>query len=155
MEQNVRPQVGVVGCGYWGMNLVRNFYKLGALGAICDSDPHRLNGLRQSYPVTTTNRFEELLATPDLQAVVIAAPAVQHFALAKQAMLAGKDVFVEKPLALRVEDGEELLQLARRHARVLMVGHLLHYHPAIVALRTMIKDGELGRIEYISSSRLN
>lgn len=155
MTPDVLPKVGVVGCGYWGKNLVRNFYELHALAAICDSDPHRLNELLQSYPITATTRFDELLAIPGLQGVVIAAPAAQHFALAKQAMLAGKDVFVEKPLALRVEDGEELLQLARRHARVLMVGHLLHYHPAIVALRTMIKDGELGRIEYISSSRLN
>ena len=155
MTPHVLPKVGVVGSGYWGKNLVRNFSELGALVAVCDSDPLRLEEMRQSYSVATTTRFEELLAIPEMQAVVIAAPAAQHFALAKQAMLAGKDVFVEKPLALRVQDGEELLQLAKRHDRVLMVGHLLHYHPAIITLRTMIKDGELGRIEYISSSRLN
>jgi len=99
--------------------------------------------------------FDDLLAMPDLHAVAIAAPAAQHFSLARKALLAGKDVFVEKPLALRVEDGAELIELARRTSRILMVGHLLHYHPAIVALRRMIREGELGRIEYISSSRLN
>ena len=147
--------VGVTGCGYWGKNLVRVFAEIGSLGAICDADPARLAELRLSYNVPGTERFEEMLAMPDIRAVVIAAPAAQHFALAKQALLAGKDVLVEKPLALRVEDGEELVTLARRQSRILMVGHLLHYHPAIEALRRMVRDGELGRIEYISSSRLN
>jgi UDP-2-acetamido-3-amino-2,3-dideoxy-glucuronate N-acetyltransferase len=155
MIQGELPGVGVVGCGYWGKNLVRNFSELESLAAICDSDPRRLEELRRLHPVAITSRFEELLAMPNVQAVVIAVPAAQHFALAKEALLAGKDVFVEKPLALRLDDGEELVQLAKRHSRILMVGHLLHYHPAIVTLRTLIKDGDLGRIEYISSSRLN
>ena len=148
-------KVGVVGCGYWGKNLVRVFSEIGSLGAICDSDSARVAELCRSYNVPATERFGEILAMPEIQALVIAAPAAQHFTLAKQAMLAGKDVLVEKPLALRVEDGEELLELARRQCSILMVGHLLHYHPAVVALRRMIRDGELGRIEYISSSRLN
>jgi UDP-2-acetamido-3-amino-2,3-dideoxy-glucuronate N-acetyltransferase len=149
------PKVAVVGCGYWGKNLVRNFSELQSLAAICDSDAARLQELRQSFSVPATQCFEEILARPEIDGVVIAAPAAQHFVLAKQALLAGKDVFVEKPLALRVEDGEELVHLAQRHSRILMVGHLLHYHPAIIALRRMIREGELGRIEYISSSRLN
>lgn len=155
MSQTLSIKVGVVGCGYWGKNLVRVFSETESLGAICDADPVRLAELGRSYNVPGTERFEDLLTMPEIQAVVIAAPAAQHFALAKQSMLAGKDVFVEKPLALRVEDGEELVELARRQSRILMVGHLLHYHPAVVALRRMIRDGDLGRIEYISSSRLN
>ena len=149
------PGVAVVGFGYWGKNLARVFSEIGSLIAIADSDPAKLLDAGRSYNVSTTGRFEEILAMPGVDAVVIAAPAARHFSLAKQALEAGKDVFVEKPLALRVEDGEDLVTLARRQSRILMVGHLLHYHPAVVALRRMIRDGELGRIEYISSSRLN
>jgi UDP-2-acetamido-3-amino-2,3-dideoxy-glucuronate N-acetyltransferase len=149
------PHVGVVGCGYWGKNLVRNFHELGALEAICDVDAVRLESLRQTYSVVATDRFEDLLRMPQIDAIAIAAPAVEHFDLAKRAMLAGKDVFVEKPLALRTDQGEELVALARTHARILMVGHILHYHPAIVELRRLVQAGELGRVEYISSSRLN
>src|SRR5580704_4283797 len=155
MIHNKLPKVAVVGCGYWGKNLVRNFSELQSLAAICNSDAARLQELQQSFSVPATQCFEEILARTEIDGVVIAAPAAQHFVLAKQALLAGKDVFVEKPLALRVEDGEELVHLAQRHSRILMVGHLLHYHPAIIALRRMIREGELGRIEYISSSRLN
>jgi len=151
--ENVR--VGVVGCGYWGRNLVRNFHKLGALAAVCDVDAGTLEEVRRTYSVFVTDRYEELLGMPELHAVVIAAPAARHYELAKKALLRGKDAFVEKPLALRLEEGSELVDIARRHSRVLMVGHLLHYHPAIAELRRMIEVGELGRVEYISSSRLN
>ena len=149
------PKIGVVGCGYWGRNLVRNFHELGSLAAVCDSDLARLEEMQQAYGVSGYQKFEDMLALPEIQAVAIAAPAARHFELAKRAMLAGRDVFVEKPLALRVEEGEELVELAQRKARVLMVGHLLHYHPAIVELRRMLQEGELGKVEYISSSRLN
>jgi UDP-2-acetamido-3-amino-2,3-dideoxy-glucuronate N-acetyltransferase len=148
-------RVAVVGCGHWGKNLVRAFSEIGALGALCDTDADRIQSLQKAYQVPATTRFEDLLAMADVQAVAIAAPAAQHYSLARRALLAGKDVFVEKPLALRIEDGSELIDLARRTSRILMVGHLLHYHPAVVALRHMIRQGELGRIEYISSSRLN
>jgi UDP-2-acetamido-3-amino-2,3-dideoxy-glucuronate N-acetyltransferase len=155
MIKRESAKVGVIGCGYWGKNLVRVFSELGSLGAICDSDTAVLEALRAKYAVPATTQWEEILSDPDLPAVVIAAPAEHHFALARKALQAGKDVFVEKPLALHVKDGEELLKLARRNSRILMVGHLLHYHPAVVALHRMIRDGELGRIEYITSSRLN
>lgn len=147
--------IGVVGCGYWGRNLVRNFHELGSLVAVCDNDAARLEEMRKKYSVVATQSFEDLLAMPQVNSVVIAAPAAQHYELAKKAMLAGKDVFVEKPLALRVEEGEELVDLAKKHSRILMVGHLLHYHPAVVELRRLICEGELGKVEYISSSRLN
>jgi UDP-2-acetamido-3-amino-2,3-dideoxy-glucuronate N-acetyltransferase len=155
MIRSDSPKVGVVGCGYWGKNLVRVFSELGSLAAIYDSDQSRLAELKESFGVIAAETYEDLLANAEIEAVVIAAPAAEHFSLAKRAILAGKDVFVEKPLALRVEDGEELVELAKRHSRVLMVGHLLHYHPAIMRLSQLIRDGELGRIEYISSSRLN
>lgn len=155
MELQQKVRAGVVGCGYWGKNLVRNFSELGSLAAICDSDPQRLNELKEKYSVPGYPGLEEMLALPELQAVVVAAPASQHYAIAKKALLAGKDVFVEKPLALRIEDGEELVELANRHSRILMVGHLLHYHPAITELKRLVQCGELGRVEYISSSRLN
>lgn len=149
------PKVGLVGCGYWGRNLARNFAELGSLHTVCDVQRSRLDEIAGAYSVAKTHRFEEMLAKSEIQAVAIASPAVLHFELAKKAILAGKDVFVEKPLALRIEEGEELLALAKKHSRVLMVGHLLHYHPAVIELRRMLQAGELGKIEYITSSRLN
>jgi len=153
-EQRV-PRVVVVGCGYWGQNLVRNFAQLGALAAVCDADPVKLQKLPVGDDVLKVSRIEDVLARPEIEGVVIAAPAAQHFSLARKSLLAGKDVFVEKPLALQLADGNELVELARKQGRILMVGHLLHYHPAIAELRRMLHAGELGRVEYISSSRLN
>jgi UDP-2-acetamido-3-amino-2,3-dideoxy-glucuronate N-acetyltransferase len=155
MEVQRALGVGVVGCGYWGKNLVRNFHELGGLAAVCDTETGRLQEMRQKYSVPATSQVAELLEMPEVRALAIAAPAAQHYAIAKKALLAGKDVFVEKPLALRTQDGEELVELAKRHSRILMVGHLLHYHPAISELKRLVKSGELGKVEYISSSRLN
>jgi len=126
------PSVAVAGCGYWGKNLVRNFHELGSLKAMSDVDESRLETLASVYHVETSSCFSKLLSNPEIQAVAIATPAALHFELAKKAMLAGKDVFVEKPLALRVEEGEELVEIARKHERVLMVGHILYYHPAVM-----------------------
>lgn len=152
---NSYPLIGVAGCGPWGRNLVRNFHELGSLAAVCDPDDARLDEMRRIYPVRAVSRFDELLAIPDVSAISIAAPAARHFELARKALLAGKDVLVEKPLALSPDEGQELADLARKRTRILMVGHLLQYHPAIVELRRLLHAGELGRIEYISSSRLN
>lgn len=150
-----RSFVGVVGCGYWGRNLVRNFHELGYLRAVYDVDVARMEEMRRCYGVPGTTSLDEMLAAPHVRAVAIAAPAAKHFDLAKSALLANKHVMVEKPLALRVEEGEELVGLARSRGRILMVGHLLQYHPAITTLRRLLHEGELGKIEYISSSRLN
>lgn len=155
MEETATPTLGVVGCGYWGQNLVRNFCELGALAAVCDTEQSRLDEVTEKYQVAVTRRFDDFLTRSEIQAIAIAAPAAQHFELAKKALLAGKDVFVEKPLALHVEEGEQLVELAQEKSRVLMVGHLLHYHPAIIELRRILRAGELGKVEYISSSRLN
>ena len=155
MDALNRIGVGVVGCGYWGKNLVRNFSELGALRVVCDMDQVRAQELATKYSVSSCTSFTELLDRPDVDAVVIAAPAAEHFALAKKAMLAGKDVFVEKPLALNVNEGTELADLSVATGRILMVGHLLHYHPAIKKLKELIRQGVLGKLEYIYSSRLN
>jgi len=149
------PKVAVVGCGYWGKNLVRNFYELGSLEAICDVGAAQLDALHKQYPVTATNTFDELLSIKGIEGIVIAAPASQHHRLAKKALLADKSVFVEKPLALTLDEGEELVELAQKRGRILMVGHLLQYHPAILEIARLLRAGEFGKIEYISSSRLN
>jgi UDP-2-acetamido-3-amino-2,3-dideoxy-glucuronate N-acetyltransferase len=149
------PRVAVIGCGFWGKNLVRNFHECGALEALCDVNEACLQELGEQYGVQSTRSVDELLAMPGIQGIVVGAPAAQHFQLAKLALLAGKDVFVEKPLALRVDEGQELVDLARERGRILMVGHLLQYHPAILELKRLVGAGELGKVLYIYSSRLN
>lgn len=152
----VTPRVAVIGTGYWGKNLVRNFHELGALGAICDSSEETLDRLAEAYPGSRpVNAYAEVLGDPSLSAVAIATPAETHANLVREALLAGKDVFVEKPLCLSLPTGEELVSLARDTGRVLMVGHLLWYHPAVLKLKELIDAGELGRIQYIYSNRLN
>jgi len=149
------PKVAVIGSGYWGKNLVRVFYGLGALACVCDVEQETLSRASQEYGVHTTQIFDETLQDESISAVVIAAPAVQHFDLTRRALLRGKDVFVEKPLALRAVDGRELVDLAAARHRILQVGHILEFHPAISELKRLISAGELGRIQYIYSSRLN
>jgi UDP-2-acetamido-3-amino-2,3-dideoxy-glucuronate N-acetyltransferase len=145
----------VVGCGQWGKNLVRTFHGLGALQWLCDSNPDALQQQARLAPgVQTTTRFDELLAS-DVQAIVLATPAALHYAGARAALRAGKDVFVEKPLALRYSEGSELVELADSLDRVLMVGHILQYHPAIARLHELVAREELGRLWYIYSNRLN
>ena len=148
--------VAVIGNGYWGKNLVRNFHELGALRCVCESVPARLADVQTKYPSVHTNSdFTEVLQDRSIHGVVIATPAVTHFRMAKQAMLTDKDVFVEKPLALSVAEGEELVRLADKLDRILMVGHILQYHPAVRRLKELIANGSLGRVEYVYSNRLN
>ena len=148
------PQVAVIGCGYWGKNLVRNFAELGALAAICDPDKGTAAQLSELYSVGAAS-LEQVLSDTAIAAVAIAAPAVQHAELARVALDAGKHVFVEKPLALTVRDAEAVCALARQRDRCLMVGHLLQYHPAFVKLRELVREGALGRLQYLYSNRLN
>ena len=148
--------VAVVGCGYRGKNLIRNFSQLGVLRIICDSNEESLKTQAALYPpVKATESIEDVLADPEIQAVVLATPAVMHFDQVKQALNAGKDVFVEKPLALHHYEGKELVELAKAHKRVLMVGHILEYHPAIALLKDILERGELGQVLYLYSNRLN
>ena len=150
------PRVAVVGSGYWGKNLVRNFHDLQALAAICDRDEDTLQALSEQYPgCRTVTSYAEILRDDTIQAVAIATPAESHGDLIREALLAGKDVCVEKPLCLSVPMGEALVALAREKGRILMVGHLLWYHPAVLKLKDLIDSGDLGRIHYIYSNRLN
>lgn len=150
----MKPKVALVGAGYWGKNLVRNFKELGVLYAICEANA--TNPLLKQYQdVKHIESFDALIADPAVDAVALATPAVMHFTMARKSILAGKDVFVEKPLALTVPEAEELVALADQHGRVLMVGHILQYHPAVLKLKELILNGDLGRIQYVYSNRLN
>ena len=148
--------IAVVGNGYWGRNLVRNFYELGALELLCDENPGVEAAVREKYPeVRFTRDYSQVLSDGAIAAVVLATPAVTHFEMARRALRAGKDVFVEKPLALKASEGAELVEMAARYGRILMVGHILRYHPAVRKLKEMIGSGALGRIQYLYSNRLN
>jgi UDP-2-acetamido-3-amino-2,3-dideoxy-glucuronate N-acetyltransferase len=148
--------IAVVGNGYWGRNLIRNFYDLGALGGICDSSADAETAARTRYPeIRLFCNYQDVLSAPEISAVVLATPAATHYALAKEALESGKDVLVEKPLSLHVFEAAELLELAHRHERILMVGHILQYHPAVRKLKELIQSGALGRIQYLYSNRLN
>jgi len=148
--------IAVIGSGYWGKNLIRVFWELGALHTICDVDGKKLEVFKNKYPdITTVLSYKGLLEDENISAVVIATPAVYHYKMAKEALLSNKDVFVEKPLSLEVREGGELAALAREKGRVLMVGHILQYHPAVIKLRELINKGDLGKIQYIYSNRLN
>ena len=148
------PCLAVVGCGHWGKNLVRNFAELGALAAVCDENPEVAGRLADQYR-TNARDWSSILADPAVQAVAIATPAVLHFSLAQAALEAGKHVFVEKPLALTTADAERLCDLSEQRGRQLMVGHLMHYHPAFLRLQSLVREGALGRLQYIYSNRLN
>ncbi len=152
----MEPRVAVLGCGHWGKNLVRNFHALGHLELVCDpSESARTAAQQVAQGVRVAANFDQALKDSSVTAVVIAAPAAIHYGLAKAALEAGKDVFVEKPLCLNVAEGEELVALAERVGKVLMVGHLLQYHPCVQALYTLVAAGDLGKLQYITSNRLN
>ena len=150
------PKVAVVGMGYWGKNLVRNFHDLGSLAVVCDEDAEREATVREKCPgAAFTTDYGAVLGDASVPAVVLATPAVTHYTFVSRALEAGKDVFVEKPLALTIKEGQALVQLADKSHRILMVGHILRYHAAVVKLNELIRAGELGRIQYLCSNRLN
>jgi UDP-2-acetamido-3-amino-2,3-dideoxy-glucuronate N-acetyltransferase len=155
-NKQYNKSIAVIGSGYWGKNLIRNFSELGALHTICENNPDSLKSFSRKYPdIQVTHAYIDVLNTPEINAVVLATPAETHYSLAKAALLAQKDVFVEKPLALKVEEGQDLVRIAKENSQILMVGHLLHYHPAIIKVKELLQAGELGRIQYIYSNRLN
>jgi predicted dehydrogenase len=148
--------VGLVGLGYWGPNLARNFDDLGALGALCDLDPELRVRFAARYPdARVYDDFGAMLADDALDAIVVATPVPTHYALAKQALEAGKHVFVEKPPAMRAAEMEELVTLAEECDLVLMPGHLLLYHPGIQKVKQLIDDGDLGDVYCIYGNRQN
>jgi predicted dehydrogenase len=155
-NQSTPPRVAVVGAGYWGINHVRNFYEMGALAMVCDNSAPSLTRIKERFPDARIEAdLKAALADPSVRGVVIATPAETHYRLARLAIESGKDVLVEKPLTLDVEEGERLIELAAARGRILMVGHLLEYHPAVLRLRQLIASGELGELRYIYSNRLN
>jgi predicted dehydrogenase len=159
MNNTQKPlQTGVVGCGYWGPNLVRNLRQAQdcELKVLCDTDEARLNHMRRLYPeVATTRRFEDLMEDPALDALIIATPVHLHFEMAKAALNTGKHVFIEKPIARTEAEAQELVSLADSNGLVLMVGHTFLFSPAVRRMKEIIDAGDIGHVQYISARRLN
>ena len=148
--------LGLIGGGYWGKNLIREFNYTGALHTICDINEDALKSYNEQYPnIQTTTVWDEVLENKEITAVCIALPAEMHYSFAKKSLLAGKDVYVEKPITLDAKEAEELVKIANNEDKILMVGHLLHYHPAIVKIKEMIQDGKIGKVKTIIANRLS
>lgn len=151
-------RVGVIGCGYWGPNLVRNFYKIKGceLVAVADLNPKRLEFIKALYPtLEATTNVQDLLNNPEIDAIAIATPISTHYELAKEALIKGKHVLVEKPLTATVAQGEELIELAGKNKRILMVDHTFIYCGPVRKVRELIDQGKLGEIYYFDSVRVN
>lgn len=156
MSEGRAVRVCVVGCGHWGKNLLRNFHQIGCLHGFFDAMAERRESFAAQYPAARAYQsYDEALGDPEIEGIVLATPAEEHAPMTIAALEAGKDVFVEKPMALTPEGGEEILETARRARRIVMVGHLLLYHPAVVAIEGLLASGELGKLEYIYSNRLS
>lgn len=148
--------IAVAGAGYWGKNLVRAFSEMGVLSSVCDIDIDKAQHLKERYPeIKFISNFKDVLEDESIKGIVIATPAVQHYRMARESLLCNKHVFIEKPMALNVKEGEELINLASQKNRILMIGHVLQYHSAIIKLKELISKGDLGKIQYIYSNRLN
>jgi predicted dehydrogenase len=148
--------LGIAGLGPWGANLARNFNDLARLAWVCDTGDARLEEAAARFPdARATTRLDELLEDEAVDAVVVATNVPTHAELARRALAAGKHVFVEKPMALRGDDAEELVALAEERALVLMPGHLLLYHPGVLKLKELVDGGELGEILYVYGNRVN
>ena len=150
--------VAVVGCGYWGPNLIRNFSALPECKVryVCDKDEKRLAHMKQLYPsVETTKDFEKIVGDKEVDAVVVATPVHLHYELAKKALQAGKHTFVEKPMTQTSEQSNELVQIAAKKKLTLMVGHTFIYSAPVRRIKEIVKSGDIGEIQYISSRRLN
>ena len=149
-------RIAVIGCGMWGRNIVRNFYNLNVLDTVCDIDDENLKKVTEQYPgVKTTKDFNEVLNNKNITAVAVVTPSHTHFKLVKAMLEAGKNVYVEKPISTVAQEARDLSELAHEKGLVLMVGHLLLYHPAVNRLKMLIEDGVLGDIVYAQSDRLN
>ena len=154
MNSNNNPKIAVVGCGYWGKNILRNLHEMNAVAVISDSNPDLLQSFTSQYALPGMS-FSEILQDKSIDAVIIATPAEQHYPMALESLRSGKHVYVEKPLALTEEQGIELCDRSAETGKLLMVGHLLQYHPVFLRVRELVKKGEAGRLQYIYSNRLN
>jgi predicted dehydrogenase len=150
-------QIGVIGCGYWGPKLARNFREVpgAALTTVCDLREDRLKEIKDLYPEVLVTQNSNFVMDGEVDAVVIATPVHTHYALAKQALLAGKHVFVEKPITADSDEAYELHELAAKLHLTLMVGHTFVYNPAVQAVKEIVCSGELGQIYYLSATRVN
>lgn len=148
--------IAVIGCGLWGRNIVRNFYNLNSLHTVCDLDAENLKIVKNDYPeVNVTNDFNEVLNNREINGIIVVTPSHTHYKIVKAALEAGKHVYVEKPISTIAEEAKQLSFLADSKNLVLMVGHLLLYHPAVNRLKGLVAEGTLGDIRYIQSDRLN
>ena len=147
-------KIAVIGAGAWGKNLVRNFHELGALGAVVDPSEELRKFNEDEYGVPTYEDYHEVLKDPAIDGVAIATPVIMHYQMGKDALLAGKDVYIEKPMTHTVAEGKELVEIAEAEGRVLMIGHLLLYQPATAFIKEYIKSGELGQLYGIHLERL-
>ncbi len=151
-----KADIGLIGLGYWGKNILRNLIELKAILMACDANSDTIEERKKEFPhILYTRDVADVLRNPGIKAVAISSPAATHYDMVKSALSADKDVYVEKPLALRLQEGQELVELAKKRNKILMVGHILQYHPAIVKLKELIHKGELGKVQYIYSHRLN
>ncbi|MBO5447578.1 Gfo/Idh/MocA family oxidoreductase [bacterium] len=149
-------KIAVLGCGLWGRNIVRNFYNLNALGMVCDLDEENLAKVKEQYPdVKTTRDFNDILNSDEITAVCVVTPSHTHYRFVKAMLEAGKHVYVEKPISTVAQEARDLADLADSKGLVLMVGHLLLYHPAVNRLKMLVEEGVLGDIVYAQSDRLN
>ena len=146
--------VAVVGVGYWGRNLARNFAELGALAAVVDTNEDAMAQIAASLG-STARTFDDVLADPTIEGLAIATRAETHHEVAKRALKAGKHVFVEKPMVLNEHEADDLIALAAEHKRVLMVGHLLRYHPVFRSMLELVRSGEFGQLRYVHSDRMS
>ena len=151
-----KQKVAVLGCGLWGRNIVRNFYNLEVLDTVCDLDEENLQKVQEQYKgVKTTKNFDDILSNAEITSVCVVTPSHTHFNMVKKVLEAGKNVYVEKPISTSAHEAEELKKLAEDKGLVLMVGHLLLYHPAVNRLKMLVDEGVLGDIVYAQSDRLN
>lgn len=150
--------LGLIGLGTWGKNVLRNFNSLTDCKVlVCsDSNPEQIKKIQPNYPgIKFTRNKEEIFQDKNIDAVAIVTPPASHFELVRDALLNDKDVFVEKPMVLDVDKGKEILKLSQNKNKVLMVGHIMEYHPAILKLKELISKGELGKIYYLYATRVN
>ena len=151
-----QQKIAVIGCGVWGRNIVRNFNNLNVLDTVCDIDEENLSKVTQEYPnVKTTKDFNDIINNPEITGVAVVTPSHMHYKLVKEMLLAGKHVYVEKPISTVADEAQDLTNLANERGLILMVGHLLLYHPAVNRLKMLIDEGMLGEIVYAQSDRLN
>lgn len=152
----MKKNIALIGAGYWGKNHLKNLHRLDALHSVLELSEEIARARKAEFPdVEFVNEDSSILNNPEIRGVVISAPAALHYELTKKYMEAGKDVLVEKPLALTAAQGRELVDIARREGRILMVGHILQYHSAVIKLKEIVDSGDLGEIRYIYSNRLN